>query len=106
MRGHSKKIFFAKVQSIKVMETINKINVPLAAASYQARKKPLDLIFDGVMAIYPELDCMQLYTMLRKIRKENNNTLKDLSMIQVLDKVAELKGNYFFTFKEETQQLY
>ena len=78
------------------MENIYKINVPLAAASYQAKKKPLDLIFDGVMAVYPELDCMQLYSILRKIKEENNNTLKDLSMHQILDQVAELKGNYFF----------
>ena len=83
------------------MENIYKINVPLAAASYQAMKKPLDLIFDGVMAIYPELDCMQLYSILRKIKEENNNTLKDLSMHQILDQVAELKGNYFFTSKRE-----
>ena len=78
------------------MENIYKINVPLAAASNSAKKKPLDLIIDGVMAIYPDLDCIQLYSILRKIKEENNNTLKDLSMIQILDQVSELKGNHFF----------
>ena len=93
-----KKIFFlAKVQSIKLYWKIfTKLNVPLAAASTPARKKPLDLIIDGVMAVYPDLDCIQLYSMMRKIKKENNNTLKNLSMNQILDQVFELKGNYFF----------
>lgn len=98
--------FFVKVQSIKIMESIYKINVPLAAASYLAKKKPLDQIFDGVMAIYPDLDCMQLYSILRKIKAENNNTLRDLSMIQILDQVAELKGNYLFHIQKGEQQLY
>ena len=31
------------------------------APSTPARKKPFDLIFDGVMAIYPDLNCIQLY---------------------------------------------
>ena len=83
------------------MENIYKINVPLAAASNSAKKKPLDLIIDGVMAIYPDLDCMLLYSILRKIKEENNNTLKDLSMIQILDQVSELKGNHFFSPPKE-----
>ena len=78
------------------MENIYKINVPLAAVSTPDKKKLLDQIIDGVMAIYPDLDCIQLYSIMRKIKKENNNTLKDLSMHQILDQVAELKGNYFF----------
>ena len=52
------------------------------------------------MAIYPDLDCIQLYSMMRKIKKENNNTLKDLSMNQILDQVFELKGNYFFRIQK------
>ena len=87
------------------MENTYKINVPLTAASTPAKKKPLDIIIDGVMAIYPELDCMQLYSILRKIKEENNNTLKDLSMIQILDQVAELKGNYFFHIQKGEAQI-
>ena len=77
-------------------------------ASTPARKKPFDLIFDGVMAIYPDLNCIQLYSMVRKIQKENNNTLKDLSMNQILDQILdqvfELKAQESLETNKNTAQ--
>ena len=50
------------------------------------------------MLVYPDLKQDQLFSMIREIKKQNNNTLKNLSLNQILDKGSELKGNYFFTF--------
>jgi len=68
---------------------------PPAAASSPAKKKPLiQQIIDGVIAIYPDLKQDQLWSMIMEIKKQNNNTLKNLSMNQILDKVSELKDKY------------
>lgn len=73
---------------------------PPAAASSPARKKPLiQQIIDSVMVVYPDVTQDQLFSMIREIKKENNNTLKNLSINKILDRVSELKGNYFFTSK-------
>merc|ERR1712008_427063 len=66
-----------------------------AAASPAKNKKPLiQQIIDGVIAIYPDLKQDQLWSMIMEIKKQNNNTLKNLSMNQILDKVSELKDKY------------
>jgi len=46
------------------------------------------------MLVYPDLKQDQLFSMIREIKKQNNNTLKNLSLNQILDKVSELKDNY------------
>ena len=53
------------------------------------------------MLVYPDLKQDQLFSMIREIKKQNNNTLKNLSLNQILDKVSELKGKVIFTFKRE-----
>ena len=42
--------------------------------------------------------------MVRKIQKENNNTLKDLSMNQILDQVFELKAQESLETNKNTAQ--
>ena len=50
------------------------------------------------MLVYPDLKQDQLFSMIREIKKQNNNTLKNLSLNQILDKVSELKGKVIFFF--------
>ena len=55
------------------------------------------------MLVYPDLKQDQLFSMIREIKKQNNNTLKNLSLNQILDKVSELKGKYFFHFQKRSR---
>ena len=52
-------------------------------------KSSLEKIILEIRQVYPELTTEELSTMILNIKKENNGTLKNLTMNHILDKVSE-----------------
>ena len=72
-------------------------------------KSSLEKIILEIRQVYPELTTEELSTMILNIKKENNGTLKNLTMNHILDKVSEYispgmcLNKYCISFTQQAQ---
>ena len=81
----------------------------MASTASPAKKKTaltLERIFSEVASTYPDLKADEIYAMILEIKKQNNGTLKSLSVNDIVARVGDLKGMYTFWYRLSSEHLF